>query len=174
MPNLTDTVSSLDKRVTALETSQTQKDEKIIPLIEKLYRTVTTSTYYCGSPLSGTINTAGSKQDVIDDLVANADYVALGTGSTAVEGSALPNESYRKPTVTEQYSSTLVIDCFIENSEANGTSYTNFGLIKDGTSTSGTGTVYIGKSGVTIAKSTDKTLTISSEITVEELNHGLY
>lgn len=174
MPNLTNTVSNLDKRVTALETNQTQKDEKIIPLIEKLYKTVTTSTYYCGSPLSGTINTAGTLQDIINDLVLNADYVALGTGSTATEGSSLPSESFRKSTVTEQYSSTLIVDCFIENNEANGSTYSNFGLIKDGTATSGTGTVFIGKSGVSIAKTTDKTLTISSEITVEENNHGIY
>lgn len=172
MPNLTDKVSNIEKRVNALEKNQTQKDENIIPLIIKQYQTLKISPKYSQTTVyaSATQFVSGTKEQVALDLTTNANYIAIGTGSSATVGSSLDFEQFRKITFSgDNYDNVMVIDGIIESEEANGALYTNCALILRGTSSLLSGNILTGKTNINIYKSADKTLTISSEITIVEV-----
>ncbi len=174
MPDITKTVSSLEKRVGALEKKQTQQDINIIPLIVKIYQTLKVTPVFTSTTTyaSATQRVAGTKEDVAQDFTLRANYVALGVGETAVVGSDLDQEIFRKQTILgDAYDNVLVIDAIIDTQEAsaNGKTYSNCALILDGTTTLNSGKILAGRSDISLYKSFQNTLTVSSEITIIEV-----
>lgn len=174
MPNLTKTVSNLEKRVGALEKKQTQQDINIIPLIVKIYQTLKVTPVFASTTTyaSTTQRVAGIKSEVAEDLTKRANFVALGVGETATVGSDLDFERFRKQTILgDAYDDVVVIDAIIDTQEtdANGYRFTNCALILDGNTNLYTGKIIAGRNDVYLQKNFQNTLTVSSELTIIEV-----
>lgn len=172
MPNISKTVSRLEKRVKAVENRQTQNDSKIIPLIVKQYQTLKVSPLYTSTTTyaSPTTLACGRSDEVAQDLTERANYIAVGTGSTATIGQRLDSEVFRKLTFSgDSYDNILVIDGIIDTQEANGYTFTNSALMLNAFSTSSSGNIIAGNNAIEISKKSNSTLTISTEITITEV-----
>ena len=105
----------------------------------------------------------------IAELIADeASYIGLGTGIAPLESDTLlASEILRKAVTTVVDTNTVILDVFFDETEANGTNFTNTGAF-DSTATSSinTGKLLAGF-GIDITKTDVETFTLSYEITVE-------
>ncbi len=108
---------------------------------------------------------------IIDLLDADITQVGIGTGAAPSIGStSLASEALRKSSSNLIDGNTLVVEGYWDETEANGTTYTNAGNFCDNaSSTINTGTLFAGDA-ISVTKNNTQSLTISIEITVEAVN----
>jgi hypothetical protein len=174
MASVSDQLSSLNKRVGALERKD-GSNETIVPLIVKQYQTFQITPIFCATTIyvsaSSTI-TCGDVDDVATNFIDYSNFGIIGDGTFAnigqVASTGFENEMFRKITTgAESLDDTFVVDIFIEENEGNGNTYTNSALLFEATETTGTGTIIAKNTGFSIFKTTENTLTISTEIKFE-------
>jgi hypothetical protein len=174
MAGISDQLASLNKRVGALERQDGQK-ETIIPLIIKQYQTFQITPIFCATNIyvsaSDTI-ACGDVNGVATNFIEFSNYGVIGDGLFAnvgqVASTGFDDELFRKvSTGAESLDDVFVVDVFIEENEANGNTYTNSALLFQGDETAGTGTIIAKNTDFSITKTTENTLTISTEIKFE-------
>lgn len=107
---------------------------------------------------------------ILDDMEVYLDYIGIGTGAVPTATSiTLNNETQRKAATITRDANTVIAEGYWDETEANGSTYTNTGVFIGGTSTPGTGTLAAG-GGINVAKDATQSLTASIEITVEAVN----
>lgn len=177
MATLTNQIDNLNKRVVALENSELSSTEAV-PFIVKLYAAFETSP-----PLRCSTTTkvkAGQKMSAgaasaANDLATKINYGAVGSGAVPSPGSiGVPSEVARKlvgsVTTVESSNSEIVIvfSSYFDEQSANGETLTSAAVLYEGTDVLGTGTV-VASEAINIEKTSSKTLTVSSEITIREV-----
>lgn len=130
MASLTTMVSDLSRRVGALENTVNDESD-IIPLISKLYTTVTCHPVYCADTLacSTTLACDEDANGKVISLAGMLTNIGIGTGAAPSPGDLiLEGEKSRKqiidPVVVDD---TLLLSASWDESEANGYNYTNAG-----------------------------------------------
>jgi hypothetical protein len=174
MGSVSQQLTSLNKRVGALERKD-GANETIVPLIVKQYQTFQITPIFCATDIyvsaSDTI-TCGDVSDVATNFIEYSNYGIVGDGEFAnigeVASTGFDNELFRKITTgAESLDDTFVVDIFIEENEANGNTYTNSALLFQAEETAGTGIIIAKNTDFSILKTTENTLTISTEIKFE-------
>lgn len=169
---LTEQVTNLKKRVDALENTEFSESESI-PHIVKLYSTASAlpELYASATTQCSTIlYPSGGIDDAIAYLIANANYGAVGTGAKPAQGdTGILGEVDRVVTADIiDVDEVVIIEVFLDETAANGSTLTNAALLLNGTGVSGTGKVLAGET-LNLEKTSAVTLTLSGEITVTEI-----
>jgi hypothetical protein len=97
-------------------------------------------------------------------------YVSIGTGAApTLSDTVLAGENIRKLATTTIDENTIIKELFLDTGEGNGVTFKNAGTFCNGaTATKGTGQLFAG-GGLNITKTSLQSLTVSIEITVEEV-----
>jgi len=171
MPNITEQVALLSRRVGALENADLEESDSV-PLISKIYKTVNCTPVYCSDSLACSASLACDDDaiGVVTTLATQLTHIGIGTGAApGIGDTALASEAYRKiivdPVIVD---TTLVMSVYWDESEANGSTYTNAGIFLFGTDTISTGTLFFGDA-INQEKDNTKNLTIGVEITAVEV-----
>jgi hypothetical protein len=108
---------------------------------------------------------------IINYLNSDITHIGLGTGAEpTVSSTTLDLEAVRKTTTKLIDQNTLIFEGYWDESEANGTTYTNTGVFGNGaTNTLGSGELFAG-GGINVPKDNKQSLTVSVEIVVEAVN----
>lgn len=177
MATLTKQVDNLNKRVVALENSELEASDAV-PFIVKLYAEFQTSPpLRCSSTtkVRAEQKMSAGAESAANDLATKINYSAVGTGVVPPPGAiGVPNEVSRKPVgtvaVVESNASEIVIifSSFFDEQAANGELLTSAAVLYEATTLPGTGAV-VASEALNIEKTSAKTLTVSTEITITEV-----
>lgn len=177
MATLTKQVDNLNKRVVALENSELESTDAV-PFIVKLYAefNMPPATYCsedteCSEDLELSDGAAGAAEELSEKI----NYRAVGTGGVPTPGTTgVPDEVARKPvgsvtTVESSATETVIVfSSFFDEQVANGELLTSAAVLYEATESVGTGLV-IASEALNIEKTSAKTLTVSTEITITEV-----
>lgn len=105
--------------------------------------------------------------NIQDRLEADLNYIGIGTGAAPTQGStSLASEQSRKTVNITRDANTSIFEGYWDETEANGTTYTNTGVFINGTETVDSGLLGAG-GAINVQKNNTQSLTVSIEITVE-------
>lgn len=110
--------------------------------------------------------------ELLSKLESDITHVGIGDGATPLVESdtSLDNETLRKTVTSLIDGNTLILEGYWDETEGNGTTYTETGVFWDGaTDTIDTGSLAAGGQ-INVIKDATQTLTVSIEISVEAVN----
>lgn len=177
MATLTNQIDNLNKRVVALENSDLSSTEAV-PFIVKLYADFQVApAIYCAEDtecsedlelVAGAIGTA-------EELAEKINYSAVGNSTLPTPGdTGVVGEVARKPiglvTTVESSNieSVIVFSSYFDEQTANDELLTSAAVLYEAIETPGTGMI-IASEIINIEKTSAKTLTVSTEITITEV-----
>ena len=177
MATLTNQIDNLNKRVVALENSELSGTEAV-PFIVKLYASfIVSPAIYCAedTECSEDVELTAGASGTADELGEKINYSAVGNSTLPAPGdTGVVGEVARKPvsSVTTVESTdteaVLVFSSYFDEQAANGELLTSAAVLYEGTETAGTGLI-ITSDVIDIEKTSAKTLTVSTEITITEV-----
>lgn len=177
MATLTNQIDNLNKRVVALENSELSSTEAV-PFIVKLYADFQVgAAIYCSedTECSDDLELSAGATGTAEELGLKINYSAVGNSTLPNPGDiGVVGEVARKPvgSVTTVESSdtqaVLVFSSYFDEQAANGETLTSAAVLYDATESAGTGMV-ITSEAINIEKTSAKTLTVSTEITITEV-----
>ena len=110
--------------------------------------------------------------ELLNKALVDITHIGIGDGSTALVASEtlLGNETLRKTVTETQDGNSLIFEGFWDETEGNGTTFTEAGLFWDGaTNTINTGSLVCGGQ-IHVIKDATQTMTVSIELTIEAVN----